>query len=98
MRKKKLCCSKKIVISSYVITILLTAATLAGSFLTTQDMTPVATITGLAWAETTAANAFYFWKAKNENRIKLTNQMVIDLADKYGIDAVVNLAGIVIKD
>ena len=86
------------VISSYVITILLTAATLAGSFLTTQDMTPVATITGLAWAETTAVNAFYFWKAKNENRIKLTNQMVTDLADKYGIDAVVNLAGIVIKD
>lgn len=98
MKRKKLCCSKKIVITSYVITILLTAATLAGSFLTTQDMTPVATITGLAWAETTAANAFYFWKAKNENRIKLTNQMISDLADKYGIDAVVNLAGIVIKD
>ena len=98
MRKKKLCCSKKIVLSSYIITILLTVCVLAGSFLTDQDMTPVATITGLAWAETTAANAFYFWKAKNENRIKLTTGMVKDLAEQYGIDAVVNLAGIVIKD
>ena len=108
MRKKKLCCSKKMVISSYVITILLTAATLAGSFLTTQDMTPVATITGLAWAETTAAkkarpNAAMKTRRVptatiSANRIKLTNQMVTDLADKYGIDAVVNLAGIVIKD
>ena len=98
MRRKKLCCSKKIVLSSYVITILLTACTLAGSFLTDQDMTPIATITGIAWAETTASNAFYFWKAKNENRIKLTNEMVKDLADKYGIEAEVNLAGIVLKD
>ncbi len=98
MRKKTLCCSKKIVLSSYIVTILLTLCTLAGSFLTSQDMTAIVTITGLAWAETTAANAFYFWKAKNENRIKLTNQMVDSLADKHGIDAVVNLAGIIFKD
>lgn len=98
MRRKKLCCSKKIILSSYVIAILLTLCTLAGSFLTDQDMTSVATITGIAWAETTASNAFYFWKAKNENRIKLTNGMVKDLADKYGIEAVVNLAEIVLKD
>lgn len=98
MRRKKLCCSKKIILSSYVIAILLTLCTLAGSFLTDQDMSSVATITGIAWAETTASNAFYFWKAKNENRIKLTNGMVKDLADKYGIEAVVNLAEIVLKD
>ena len=98
MRRRKLCCSKKIVLSSYVITILLTLCTLAGSFLTDRDMSSVATITGLAWAETTASNAFYFWKAKNENRIKLTNQMVDALAEKYGIDAVVSFVGIVLKD
>ena len=96
--EKKLCCSKKIVLVSYILTSLLTCATLVGSFFTERDMTSVATVTALAWAETAAANAFYFWKAKNENRIKLTTQMVHDLAEQYGIDAVATLAGIVLKD
>jgi alcohol dehydrogenase YqhD (iron-dependent ADH family) len=96
--EKKLCCSKKIVLASYVLIALLTLATLYGSFCTERDMTAVSTVATLAWAETAAANAFYFWKAKNENRIKLTNQMVHDLAAEYGIDAVATLAGIVLKD
>ena len=95
---KMLCCSKKIVLASYVLTSILTFATLIGSFCTERDMTAVASVTALAWAETAAANSFYFWKAKNENRIKLTKQMVHDLAQEYGIDAVATLAGIVLKD
>lgn len=94
----KLCCSKKIVLTSYILTALLTLVTILGVFLSDRDSSPLATVTALAWTETAACNAFYFWKAKNENRIKLTEKMVHDLADKYGIDAVVNLVSTIIKD
>lgn len=96
----KLCCSKKIVLASYAVTLLLTLVLVLGVFLAPVEtnLTPLEIVTGLAWAETATSNAFYFWKAKNENRIKLTERMVADLADKYGIDAVVSLASLVIKD
>lgn len=100
-RKRKrttLCCSKKILVISYTMTAALTLCAVLSAFLSDKDITPIVTLAGLAWAETTAANAFYFWKAKSENRIKLTEKMVGDLADKYGIDAVVNLAGITLSD
>lgn len=95
---KRLCCSKKIVLTSYVVTALLSLATVLGTFFSANDITPLVTVAGLSWAETAACNAFYFWKAKNENRIKLTQQMVKDLADKYGIDAVANLTNIILRD
>lgn len=97
-RTRKLCCSKKIVLTSYMFTALLTLATLLCIFLSDRDPSPLVTVTTLAWAETAACNAFYFWKAKNENRIKLTEKMVHDLADKYGIDAVVSLVSTIIRD
>ena len=97
-RQRRLCCSKKIVITSYIVTILLTILTVAGAFFSENDITPIATVCGLSWGETAACNAFYFWKAKNENRIKLTQQMVKELADKYGIDAVANLTDIILRD
>lgn len=93
---KRMCCSKKIIVVSYTVTILLTLLCVYGCLLTGRDMTPLVTLTGLAWAETTSANAFYFWKAKAENRIKLINSMVQSLGDKYGIDAVVQLAEIIL--
>lgn len=96
--QKKLCCSKKIILASFVITVLLTLATVLGTFLTNKDMMALATVTGLSWGETSAATAFYYWKAKNENRIKLTLGMVKELADKYGIEAVVSLTGITLRD
>lgn len=93
---KRMCCSKKIIVVSYTGTILLTLLCVYGCLLTDRDMTPLVTLAGLAWAETTAANAFYFWKAKAENRIKLIDSMVQSLGDKYGIDAVVQLAEIIL--
>lgn len=98
MRSKTLCCSKKIVLASYTITVLLTLATALGVFLSDRDMSPMATLAGLAWVETGVCNGFYFWKARAENRVKLSNAMVKELADKYGIEAVIGLVGITIKD
>lgn len=100
MRKAppKMCCSKKVLVASWTTTILLTVICLLAFFLTTKDVTPLTTIVGLSWGVTAADTAVYSWKAKAENKIKLTNAMVGDLADKYGIDAVVSLLGITLSD
>ncbi len=62
--------SKKIIAASYIIMILLTALTAVLSVLGFDVMT-LGTITGLAYAEVTASNAFYFNKAKKENALKI---------------------------
>ena len=96
--KSRICCSKKILIASYTITVLLTVATFACSLLTDTDISAIATITGLSWADTTAGTAFYYAKAKAENKIKLTRGMIEDLADKYGIDAVIQIANVTLNE
>lgn len=96
--QRKLCCSKKVLVTSWATTILLTLTCLLAFFLTEKDTTPLATIAGLSWGVTAAVTAVYSWKAKAENKIKLTNIMVKELADKYGIEAVVSLLGISLSD
>lgn len=69
--------SKKIILASWVTAILLTAVAVVGSF-KGCDMTAVSVITTSAWVEVSAANAFYFWKAKKENVMKITIGCVKD--------------------
>ena len=95
---QKLCCSKKVLVTSWVTTILLTLTCLVAFFVTTKDITPLATVAGFSWGVTAAVTAVYSWKAKAENKIKLTNIMVKEMADKYGIEAVVSLLGISLSD
>ena len=96
----KLCCSKKIVLASYVVTLLLTLVLVLGVFFAPAEtnLTPLEVVTGLAWGETAVASGFYYWKARAENRIKLTKLMIEEWADKYGIDAVISLAGLIISE
>ena len=94
----KLCCSKKILVVSWGSTALLTILTALGAFFSSRDITPLLTNSSLSWGETAASTAFYYWKARTENRIKLTKAMVEDWADKYGIEAVATLASIVFND
>lgn len=96
--KEKLCCSKKVLVTSWVGTVALTLTCVLAFFLTAKDTTPLATVSGLSWGVTAAVTAVYSWKAKAENKIKLTNIMVKELADKYGIEAVVSLLGISLSD
>ncbi|GEM_PF-4109933 len=62
--------SKKIIAASYIIMILLTALTAVLSVLGYDVMT-LGTITGLAYAEVSVSNAFYFSKARKENALKI---------------------------
>lgn len=55
-------------------------------------------VTPLAWTAFDVAAGFYYWKAKNENRAKYMQKFVKQMAEKYGIDAALRAAEIVIKD
>ena len=96
--QKKLCCSKKLVVVSWGVTLLLTILTVVGAFFSERDITPLLTVAGLSWGETATATGFYYWKARAENRIKLTKAMVDEWADKYGIEAVTSLASIILGE
>jgi hypothetical protein len=54
--------------------------------------------TPLAWTAFDVAAGLYYWKSKNENRSKYTQKFVKQLAEKYGIDAALRAAEIVLKD
>lgn len=55
-------------------------------------------VTPLAWTSFDVAAGFYYWKSKNENRSKYTQKFVRQMAEKYGIDAALRAAEIVLKD
>ena len=87
--EKKFTTSKKIVFVSYVIGILLTSLTVFGVY-KGYDMSTLGVITTAAYAEIASANAFYFWKAKKENTMKIALATVKDVpADK--VDDIVKL-------
>lgn len=52
----------------------------------------------LSWAEVTAVNSFYLWKAKNENRSKYAMRYIDKIAKKYDIETAIRMSEIVLKD
>lgn len=55
-------------------------------------------ITPLSWTETGTATAFYYWKAKNENRAKYGHTFLKQFAEKWGPEIAVRMTEIVLKD
>lgn len=85
--------SKKILIFSYLM-----LGVFIIIFLTVEDKTAAATVLCGWIVECGGATAFYFWKAKNENRSKYALEFVRELADKYGLDATARIIESVLKD
>lgn len=85
--------SKKILIFSYLM-----LGVFIIIFLTVEDKTAAATVLCGWIVECGGATAFYFWKAKNENRSKYALKFVRELADKYGLDATARIIESVLKD
>lgn len=83
--------SKLIVIVSWIVAIVLTKKSCSG-----VPVDPIALTA--SWAEVAAVNAFYLWKAKNENRAKYAQQFLEKFAEKFGADIAVRMADIVLKD
>lgn len=89
--------SKLILYISYANAIFFTCVIAMGN-LKGVSMSDLATITGINWGEVAAANGFYYWKAKNENRSKYVMKFIQDLNEKEVGDNVARLCEIVIKD
>ena len=89
--------SKLILIVDFVIAIILTAVVIHGTY-REIDMSQVATVCGFWDGQLAVAIGFYYWKAKNENRSKYAMKLVTDLAETYGIENVVTLAEVILKD
>ena len=89
--------SKKLLLLSWTVTLILTVLTIWMSLngLSTDAMYVIAP---LAWAETATATGYYFWKAKNENRAKYAQQFLERLGEKWGPEAALRVAEIVLKD
>lgn len=89
--------SKLLLFVDFTVAILLTAIVVIGAFLE-RDMTAVTEAT-LAWdGQLAVAVGFYYWKAKNENRSKGVQRLITDMAEKYGMESVAQMADIIFKE
>ncbi len=95
---RKMETSKKLVYISDFVMICLCAACIIGVFCTDKDITSLAQVTIASITECGVANGFYYWKSKNENRYKYVIKLIREWAEKYGIDAVIRIADIVLKE
>lgn len=89
---------KKLLILSWAVAIILTALAVILPVVGCHDLQGLYIALPLSWGEVAVATGFYFWKSKNENRYKYTHKFVMELADKYGIDAALRAAEITLKD
>ena len=81
----------------YAVSFVLIAVTILGTFLD-HDVTAIAALAGGSILADGSSTAFYFWKARTENRAKYAQQFIRSFAQEYGIDAIVTLSELVFKD
>lgn len=89
--------SKKILLTNWVVTLVLTALVAALS-VAQIDCSEVSAMAALSWAALGVDQGFYSWKAKSENKIKLTKTMMKEWADAYGAETVVGLVSALLSD
>lgn len=82
--------SKKWLIFSGVFSVALTVVCAFGI--------PLESLALAAYAEVSVCTAFYFWKAKNENREKYTKRMIDKYAEKYDVDTALRAAELILKE
>lgn len=82
--------SKKILIFAAVLNIIVIVFSLVMIW-RTNDTSILAYLIPSVAAEVATGTGFYYNKAKKENSKKIANQMMADFADKYGIEAVMQL-------
>ena len=89
--------SKKLLFFNWSLTIALTALFVLFSVIGLPT-TAFDYVAPLAWAETAAANCYYFWKAKNENRAKYAQMFLREYTKDWDIEVALRMAEIVLKD
>ena len=89
--------TKIILFLDFTVALILTAFVVYGVF-KGVDTTPITILSGLWDAQLGLVISAYFRKSGNENRSKHAMKLVRDLAKEYGIENVVNLAQVILKD
>lgn len=89
--------SKKLLVLHVMLSVLLCLTVIIGTLMSI-DVSAIAVLAGSSLLTDGAWGGFYFWKSKNENRAKYAQRFVKLFAEKYGIDAAIRVAEIVLKD
>lgn len=89
MKKKLPTCSKLILFASYTAATILSGIVVYGA-LKGLDMTHVAAIAALAWAEVAATNIWYYKKAEKENIIKIAVGLSKELQQPLEISQIID--------
>lgn len=97
-KKKKTAFSKIMLIVFAFMSVLLTAACAYVKVRFNMDVTDLVTLAAASYTLDGTWGGFYLWKSKNENRAKYAQQFVIQFADKYGVDAAIRIAEVVLRD
>ena len=89
--------SKRMLFLYVGISIILIAITIIGTLMG-KDVTAIAALAGTSLIVDGTWGGFYLWKSKNENRAKYALRFIMMFAEKYGIDAAIRIAEVVLKD
>lgn len=87
--KKRMECSKKIILASYIITIILTAIVIVGTFLN-YEVSNITTLASLSYAELSFSNVWYYKKAAKENVPKILGSLPNELWEQIDINQLLN--------
>jgi len=89
--------SKKITLLSWAVALILTLFAVIFP-LCNLSIEGIFVALPLSWAEVTAVNSFYLWKAKNENRSKYAMRYIDKIAKKHDIETAIRVSEVVLKD
>ena len=89
--------SKKLLTLQFIVSCILIVVTILGAF-TGADVTAIAMLAGGSILADGSSTAFYFWKARTENRAKYAQKFVQEFASVYGFEAAISLADTVFRD
>ena len=90
--------SKKMLVLHIGISVLLCITTDSGDAHGPHARQPLRRSPAPSFVTDGAWGGFYYWKSKNENRAKYAQRFLNKFADKYGADAALRAAEIVLKD
>lgn len=98
MRKRKKREFSKLIVTISIVLNIAIIVFVCYSVIKNGDSTPLSYLAIGDSGALATCGAFYFWKAKNENRYKHCQRIMDDWAVKYGTETAIQVAEIILKD
>lgn len=89
--------SKLAIMIQFLLSVVLILVVLA-AFLLGKDVSQLGMLSTVSCVMDGTALSFYLWKAKTENRAKYAELFALKAAEKYGIEAALQMTEIVLKE